>query len=56
VANLLGIADGDTIPEIVFHIASRLPLKQESQVAHPIDAACEFDRETFVAALRAKWH
>ena len=31
VANLLGIADGDTIPQIVLEVASRVPLQQLSR-------------------------
>lgn len=56
VASLLGIGDGDTIPEIVIDVASRIPLKQGSRATHTLDAVCEFDRETFVAALRVKRH
>jgi len=56
VASLLGIADGDTIPEVVFDVASRVPLKQVGRVDRNADLACEFDRKTFIAALRARWH
>jgi hypothetical protein len=56
VARLLGIADGDTIPEVVFDVASRVPLKQPGRMDCSGDPACEFDRKTFVAALRARWH
>jgi hypothetical protein len=57
VANLLGIADGDTIPEVVLEVASWVPLQQRGTVDHrSADLACAFDRATFVAALRAKWH
>ena len=56
VARLLGIADGDTIPEVVFDVASRLPLQQVGRVDGSADLACKFDRKTFVAALRARWH
>jgi len=56
VASLLGIADGDTIPTMVFDVASCLPLKPVKRTARRVDVPCRFDRETFVAALRAKWH
>ena len=56
VASLLGIADGDTIPDIVFDVASRVPLKQVGRLDRSTDPPCEFDRNTFVAALRARWH
>jgi hypothetical protein len=57
VANLLGIANGDTIPEVVLEVASRVPLQQIGTVDHQsADLSCAFDRATFVAALRAKWH
>jgi hypothetical protein len=57
VANLLGIADGDTIPEVVLEVASRVPLQQRGTEDHrSADLACAFDRATFVAALRARWH
>lgn len=56
VANLLGIADGDTIPEVVFDVASRVPLKQLGRADRTADLAREFDRKAFIAALRARWH
>ena len=56
VASFLGMADGDTIPNVVFDVASRLPLKQLKRADRSADVPCAFDRETFVAALRAKWH
>ena len=56
VATLLGIADGDTIPNMVFDVASRVPLRQLKRTDHYADVPCVFDRETFMAALRAKWH
>ena len=56
VARLLGIADGDMIPEVVFDVASCVPLKQVGRVDRNADLACEFDRKAFVAALRARWH
>lgn len=56
VARLLGIADGDTIPEFVFDVASSVPLRQVGNVDSNADLACEFDRTTFIAALRARWH
>jgi hypothetical protein len=56
VARLLGIADGDTIPEVVFDVASRVPLQQVGRMDRDADFACEFDRKSFVAALRARWH
>ena len=56
VARLLGIADGDTIPEVVFDVASRVPLKQVGRVDRSTDLACAFDPKSFIAALRARWH
>ena len=55
VAQLLGIADGDMIPEMVFDIASTIPL-QRRRGQRRCDSHCAFDRNGFVAALRAKWH
>ncbi|HEY3916760.1 MAG TPA: hypothetical protein VGL83_03155 [Stellaceae bacterium] len=56
VARLLGIEDGDTIPEMVFHVASRIPLQRRKGAERSCDGTSEFDRTTFVAALREKWH
>jgi hypothetical protein len=56
VARLLGIADGDTIPEMVFHVASCVPLQRPSASERRYDIPYEFERETFLAALRAKFH
>jgi len=56
VARLLGIADGDTIPEIVFHVASCVPLQKPRASERRYNVPYEFERETFVAALRAKFH
>jgi hypothetical protein len=57
VANLLGIADGDTIPHIVLEVASDVPLQQVGLGdRRSADLTCAFDRATFVAALRAKCH
>jgi len=56
VARLLGIADGDTIPDVVFDVASCVPLRQVERADRRTDPACEFDRKTFIAALRARWH
>jgi hypothetical protein len=56
VARLLGIADGDTIPEIVFNVASCVPLRRPGASERGERARYGFDRETFVAALRAKLH
>jgi hypothetical protein len=57
VANLLGIADGDTIPHIVLEVASDVPLQQVGTGdRRSADLTCAFDRATFVAALRAKCH
>jgi hypothetical protein len=56
VARLLGIGDGDTIPDIVFNVASCVPLQRPSESERGHRPPYEFDRETFVAALRAKLH
>lgn len=56
VARLLGIADGDIIPEFVFHVASCVPLQKPSVSERKYNVPYEFSRETFVAALRAKFH
>ena len=56
VARLLGIADGDTIPDIVFNVASCAPLQRPSESERGHRPPYEFDRGTFVAALRAKLH
>lgn len=56
VARLLGIANGDTIPEIVFHVASCVPLQRPKVSERRYNVSYEFERETFVAALRAKFH
>jgi hypothetical protein len=56
VAWLLGIADGDTIPDFVFSVASCVPLRRPKASERGDRARCGFDRETFVAALRAKLH
>lgn len=61
VARLLGIADGDTIPEEVFDVASIMPLQVRGGTAGgpggpaAFDQAA-FDRTAFVAALRRRWH
>jgi len=56
VARLLGMADGDTIPEIVFNVASRVPLQRPRVSERGHRPPYEFDKEIFVAALRAKLH
>jgi|SRR5690348_5544328 hypothetical protein len=56
VARLLGIADGDTIPDIVFNVASCVPLQRPRVSERGDHAPYGFDRATFVAALRAKLH
>lgn len=56
VARLLGIGDGDTIPEMVFHVASSMKLQRRKGAERDGDGASEFDRAAFVAALREKWH
>jgi len=56
VARLLGLADGDTIPEIIFDVASCVPLHKRRGSDRSRDVPYEFDRGTFVAALRAKLH
>lgn len=56
VARLLGMADGDTIPDIVFNVASCVPLQRPKGSERGRRLAYAFDRETFVAALRAKLH
>ena len=56
VARLLGIADGDTIPSIVFDVASCVPLQKPRGTERGGGASYEFDRTAFVAALRAKLH
>lgn len=56
VAQFLGMADGDAIPEIVFHVASCVPLQRPKVSERRYNVSYEFKRETFVAALRAKFH
>lgn len=56
VARLLGIADGDFIPEMVFDVASCAPLRRKRRAERRRDISCEFDKNRFVAALRARWH
>jgi hypothetical protein len=56
VAQLLGIADGDSIPTMVFDVASCAPLRRKRRAERKRDLHCEFDKSGFVAALRAKWH
>jgi hypothetical protein len=56
VARLLGIADGGTIPDFVFNVASCVPLQRPRASERGDRAPYGFDRETFVAALRAKLH
>jgi hypothetical protein len=56
VAQLLGIADGDTIPEIVLDVASCVPLHKPRGTERGFDASGEFDKTTFLAALRARSH
>lgn len=56
VARLLGIADGDTIPAMVFDVASCAPLQKKSGSERRCDPPYEFDKRAFVAALRAKLH
>jgi hypothetical protein len=56
VAQLLGIADGDNIPEIVLDVASCAPLHKPRGAERGSEALCEFDKATFLAALRARSH
>ena len=57
VANLLGIMNGDTVPQIVLEVASRVPLRQVARADRRCaEVASEFDRASFVEALRARWH
>lgn len=56
VARLLGMADGDAIPDIVFNVASRVPLRRPRVSGRGDRGPYGFDREIFVAALRAKLH
>ena len=56
VAQLLGIADGDSIPTMVFDVASCAPLLRKRPAERKREVSREFDKSRFVAALRAKWH
>lgn len=56
VAQLLGMADGDLIPEMVFDVASWAPLLRKGRAEQSGDVLRGFDKNGFVAALRAKWH
>jgi hypothetical protein len=53
---LRGIADEDTIPDFVFDVGSCVPLRRPKASERGDRARYGFDRETFVAALRAELH